>query len=500
MIGIYVRVSTEDQEKHGYSIDDQIRQCKKKAETTDVKEYIDGGFSGEFLDRPQLAQLRRDVKEGLIKKVICYDPDRLSRNLMNQLIITEEFRKRGVELVFVTGDYDDSPLGKLSFNIKGVIAEYEKAVINDRMSRGRREKARQGKVVKNAYLYGYDYDKEKDTYVINESESKVVQMIFDLFTKPNNQVKGINGIAIFLTEQGIPTKKGAKVWHRQVVRQILLNRAYTGVLIQNRWNTEGMLGNKHRPDDEKIALKERPQDEWIITQIPPIISEFQFEHAQRLIGESKRRFAKESLRQYLLSGLVRCGECGNTMTGQRSKSWNNYVLEYVDVKNYSGAKFRGCGMRIKCDELDHQVWETVLNWLNDPEQIAAAQEEESSQSFEHAELERVTKEIEKVKAARKRLIKLFSASENDFDVEDIREELKELSDKEDRLKKQQEELNRRINSIQNTEYRQNMIQEAVEYYLGKNSGALTFEDKKEMIRSVVKEVRVFKDRIDILGF
>lgn len=499
MIAIYVRVSTEDQEKHGYSIDDQIRQCRKKAETKDVKEYVDGGYSGEFLDRPQLAQLRRDVKEGLIKKVICYDPDRLSRNLMNQLIVTEELRKRGVELVFVTGDYDDSPLGKLSFNIKGVIAEYEKAVINDRMSRGRREKARQGKVVKNAYLYGYDFDKEKNAYILNESESKVVQMIFDLFTKPS-KVKGINGIAKFLTSQGIPTKKGAAVWHRQVVRQILLNRAYTGTLIQNRWNTEGMLGNKHRPEDEKIAMKERPQEEWIVTQIPEIISEFQYEHAQRLMGESKRRHAKESLRQYLLSGLVRCGECGNTMTGLNAKNWGTYQLMYSDIKNYAGAKFRGCGLRVPCEELDNQVWDTVLHWLNDPDQIAAAQEEEETQSFEHTELERITKEIEKARAARKRLIKLFSEGLDDVGVEDIREELKELSEKEDRLKKQQEELNRRINSIQNIEYRQNMIQEAVEYFLGRNSDALTFEDKKEMIRSVVKEVRVYNDRVDILGF
>ena len=56
----------------------------------------------------------------------------------------------------------------------------------------------------------------------------MVRLIFDLFTKPNNRVKGINGIARYLTEQNIPTKRGAKVWHRQVVRQILMNQAYIG--------------------------------------------------------------------------------------------------------------------------------------------------------------------------------------------------------------------------------------------------------------------------------
>lgn len=499
MIAIYVRVSTDDQAKHGYSIDDQIRQCKKKAMTSEVKEYIDDGYSGEYLDRPALAQLRRDVKEKLITKVIIYDPDRLSRNLMNQLIITEELRKRNVELIFVTGDYEDSPIGKLSFNIKGVIAEYEKAIINDRMSRGRREKARQGKIVKNAHMYGYNYDKPTNSYVINNEEAAIVQLIFDLFTKPS-QVKGINGIAIYLTKQGIPTKRNASVWHRQVVRQILLNRSYTGEHHQNKWNSEGMLGNKHKTKEDKIPLKERPTDEWIYTPIPPIISEFQFEHAQRLIGESKRRYAKESLRDYLLSGLVRCGECGNTMTGVYTKNWGKNVSMYSDKKNYSGAKFKGCGVRVKCEELDANVWETVLNWLNQPDQIAAAVAEEEEDTFEQTEIVRLEREIDKTKNGRKRLIKLFSDGIEDLGEEEIRNELKELSEKEEKLRKQLDEIVRKISSMKNMEYSKHMIQEAVDYYVNKNPELLTFEDRKEIIRLIVKEVRVFKDRVDIHSF
>ncbi|WP_010093949.1 recombinase family protein, partial [Ornithinibacillus scapharcae] len=83
MIAIYVRVSTEEQSKKGYSLRNQIEECKKKANTNQTLEYIDDGYSGEFLERPGLTKLRQDVKEGHISKVICYDPDRLSRKLMN---------------------------------------------------------------------------------------------------------------------------------------------------------------------------------------------------------------------------------------------------------------------------------------------------------------------------------------------------------------------------------------------------------------------------------
>src|SRR5690606_22268612 len=135
------------------------------------------------------------------------------------------------------------------------------------------------------------------------------------------KVQGINGIANYLTEMKIPTKKGKSIWHRQVVRQILKNEAYVGRFYHNRWDTEGILGNKYRDSDEKVTMKERPRDEWILVPCPPIIDEDVFNHAQRLLSESRRRWAKRSRRKYLLSGLLRCGECGNTLTGRRSKNW-----------------------------------------------------------------------------------------------------------------------------------------------------------------------------------
>lgn len=210
MIGVYARVSTEEQARSGFSINFQVREGKKKAGTDDVRLYLDEGVSGEFLERPGLNDLRRDVKDGIITKVICLDPDRLARKLMLQLIITDEFERRGVELVFINGEYAKTPEGQLFYSMRGAIAEFEKAKINERMSRGRREKASQGKVIRNAYTYGYDYDKEKSQYVINDQEARVVQLIFNLFTQPNNIALGINGIARYLTSQQIPTKRGRK--------------------------------------------------------------------------------------------------------------------------------------------------------------------------------------------------------------------------------------------------------------------------------------------------
>ncbi|MED1946288.1 MULTISPECIES: recombinase family protein [Brevibacillus] len=117
MIGIHARVSTEEQAKSGFSLDDQLRECRKKAATSEAAEYLDD-VSGEFLDRPALSRLRQDVKDGLIKKIVCLNPDRLSRKLMNQLLMTDEFDKRGIELVFVNGEYSKTSEGQLFYSMR----------------------------------------------------------------------------------------------------------------------------------------------------------------------------------------------------------------------------------------------------------------------------------------------------------------------------------------------------------------------------------------------
>ena len=83
MIGIYVRVSTEEQKK-GYSVEGQINDCIQMAKTDNVIKYVDDGYTGEILNRPALTKMLEDAEKEGINKIICYDPDRLSRKLLNQ--------------------------------------------------------------------------------------------------------------------------------------------------------------------------------------------------------------------------------------------------------------------------------------------------------------------------------------------------------------------------------------------------------------------------------
>lgn len=499
MIAIYARVSTEEQAKHGFSLQEQVRQGRLKAGTNEVLEYVDEGYSGEFLDRPALTKLREDIQQGLIQKVICLDPDRLSRKLMNQLIISEEIEKRA-ELLFVNGEYQKTPEGMLFYQMRGAIAEFEKAKINERMSRGRKEKARQGKVLRDFKIYGYDYDKETENLTINEDEARGVKLIFHLFTAPNTIAKGINGIAKYLTEQGIPTKRGAPQWHRQVVRQILMNRAYIGEFYQNRWNTEGMLANRFRDSDDKKPMKERPKEEWILISSPQIIDLDQFDYAQKMIQESRRRWAGISKQEYFLSGLLRCGDCGNTMTGRRSKNWGKYVLEYSDIKNTAGAKNEGCKHVIPCKTIDNEIWITVNKWLNNANEIATALEDRRHETFEEAEIKRIEKELSRIQKGKNRLFTLLTEAE-EIGIDDIREKLKDLNLKEQSFIEQKTKLEEYLFLQKNNEMNTNILEQATNYYLKMSPDGLTFEQKRELVRMIIREIRVFKDgQIDVFTF
>ncbi|WP_121605291.1 recombinase family protein [Virgibacillus sp. Bac332] len=468
MIAAYARVSTEEQSKKGYSLRNQIEECRIKAKTSEIVEYVDDGYSGEFLERPALTKLREDVKENRISKVYCYDPDRLSRKLMNALIIDDEFRSKGVDIVYINGEYADSPEGKLFYSLRGAISEFEKAKITERMSSGRKRKAQEGKIVKNHQMYGYNYDKEKAMYTINEHEASVVQTIFHRFTV--EQI-GMNSIAKELTSKGIKTKTGKDVWHRQVVRQILMNESYTGEYYQNKWNTEGMIKNKYTDNpDNKVRMKKRDKSEWIPINIPKIIEREQYEEAAELLKQSRRRYAKASVNQYLLSGLVRCQKCGNTMVGTKTKWWGKPLFIYTDRKNHAGAKHPGCVLDVKMEDLDNAVWKEVKEVIHNPE-LLIKYNDIKDMSFEIKQSEELKSEIEKAKKGRKKLYSLFAMSD-DLDEEEIKKQIMEMQERQTKAEEQLKELEDQIN---------------------KNKTGVDIEKVKERINTMLTDVDIEKD-------
>ena len=162
-VGIYCRVSTEDQEREGTSLQSQLEACKKLAEEQgyDIQEehIISETYSGLSLDRPKLTELREWVRDKKVDAVIAFTLDRLSRDPVHFIILQEELERAGVALIMVTEDVDGSDMGRLITYIKGFAAKLEAEKIKERTSRGRRARIASGRLANGraSNLFGYDY-------------------------------------------------------------------------------------------------------------------------------------------------------------------------------------------------------------------------------------------------------------------------------------------------------------------------------------------------------
>jgi site-specific DNA recombinase len=146
LAAIYARVSS-DRQKEDKTIGSQTTALKEYAEAHHYvvpKECIfeDEGYSGATLARPGLERLRDVVNEGQVEVVLVHSPDRLSRRYAYQVLLLEEFSRKGVAVVFLKGAAGETPEEQLLVQFQGMIAEYERAQIAERSRRGKRHRAR----------------------------------------------------------------------------------------------------------------------------------------------------------------------------------------------------------------------------------------------------------------------------------------------------------------------------------------------------------------------
>src|SRR5258708_6036793 len=271
---IYARVSTAEQ-KNGFSLEVQIADGRAYAENHQyiVVEVFQEIYTGESLDRPALDALRDYIKMHKVDIVIVSDVDRWARKMVFQQLLDEEFRRKGLRIEYIRGQYEDSAEGELQKQVKGAFSEYEKAKILLRSRDGKRGKALHGYVnVSSRPPYGYAMKSEphKELLVIDEEEKKTVLLVYTLFTigdptipratrgKKEDQRWSLREIALYLTKLGLPTrgdkhahyckKQGFGVWTSAMIRNILRNETYVG-----RW----YYGKTHMVSDGKEATREQ---------------------------------------------------------------------------------------------------------------------------------------------------------------------------------------------------------------------------------------------------
>lgn len=228
----YLRVSTSNQvgeDKFGLADQKQSIEAYADANGFEIIDWrSDEGISGASLDRPALQQLLTDSSSKTFSVVLVAKIDRLARDLMAQLWIEKELLKHEVELVSVAEPFrGQDPANVLFRQIIGAFAQFEKARITERLSGGRKQKAKTGGYAGGNTPLGYQASRGDKAISINEDKAEVVKRAFEI--KQNNPTWSLDKIANQLNLEGHSTKQN-KPFHRMQVKRIF-DRAniYQGV-------------------------------------------------------------------------------------------------------------------------------------------------------------------------------------------------------------------------------------------------------------------------------
>ena len=505
---LYARVSTEKQEREE-TVASQVDLLYKAAaaagyDIAPTSVFIDEGVSGSRLDRPALDRLRDLVAEGAFEVLLVTVPDRLARRYAYQVLLIEECRRCGCEVVFVQQTLGTSPEEQMLVQMQGVFAEYERALIQERTRRGRLFAARQGRVNWGNPPYGYTYVRKTLTtpqhLIINEAEAEVVRLIYRWCVEEQLSCYAIHQR---LTAQGIrPRKARHGRWAPSSLGEILRDSLYKGEAYYNRTQpaeicqSYGPRGRKDRVPGNSQGRTQRSPSEWIAVTVPALMDPETWERAQGQLRQNLERAQRNTTpRRYLLRSLLVCGRCGRRMVGSWSKQGGRYLCAIRYPRYAPGA----CtGRSLSAATIEQTVWEHVQALLADPEVLRQQYEQghgdpavDVRAEHERARLERKLTALEREKT---RLVDAYQA-------EVI--ELAELAERRQRLTEQGQLLRARVQEI-----KQQRLDRAAELRLLEGVDAFcasirdamvapSFEVKQKVLQLVVQRIVVEDHRITI---
>jgi len=472
---LYCRVSTDNQEAEGTSLDSQLKACQDKAQALGYeisKDYtIRETYSGLSLDRPKLNQLREWVRDKEVDVVIAYTLDRLSRDPVHFIILQEELERAGITLIMVTEDVDSSDMGRLITYIKGFAAKLEAEKIKERTRRGRRARIASGKLANGraSSLYGYNYipgrGENEGIRQVNECQTKVVREIFCWYTEEGLP---LDRVIYRLLDSHVESPTGNKIWARATVYKMLTNKAYCG-----------------------------------LPHTPAIIDHEMFNKATVRLRRNRELAARNVKHDYLLRGYLFCQHCGKRYQGALKRyNTNGGVKEYLYYRCSSSFRINAnpcCNHSWKADALESMVWKEIEKGLSDPRVILAGLEAFREEVAKADTYQQQLVEIEdRLNDLDKDQTKLLQWALKGFPESQIVRENEQLNQERKRLEGRKEGIIARIESVSQAQIDAEGILEAVNI-LKTNLSDLSFESKRQTLEALRIRIMLGRDAISIEG-
>lgn len=443
---IYIRVSTDAQAEEGYSIDAQKEQLTAYCVSKGIKNYdyyIDGGWSGSNIDRPEMKRLIEDAKANKLSHCIVYKLDRLSRNQKDTLYVIEDILlPNNVAFVSLTETFDTStPTGRLMLGILSAFAQHERENIRMRTRMGMKERVKEGYWMGGGRVpFGYDYDKNQGILVPNKDAKKVKQ-IYQLY---------LDGYSC----QNIANMLGLK--YEKLALQILKRKCNYGVIEYN--------GEEYQGRHEPIITKET--------------------YDMAMAEMDKRSIKKFTASNHLLTGLCHCKRCGAKM---RYQKWSNKGDKLVCYSQQNSkpylVKDPNCDMdKVWAEEVEEIVLNEIFRLkINDIDN----RNNEKTNSL----LNTLQESKKTLESKIKKLYNLYAESDDDILLETITENKKQLSIVNKKIDKEIQHQNMLLST--------NRLNDVIES-LDEKWKYMTFDERQNIIRMLVSQVIIDKESVEVV--
>ena len=422
-VACYVRVSTQEQAKEGYSIGEQMERLQDycKAMRWEVlKIYTDPGYSGGDTNRPGLKEMIKDVEAGLVEKVVVYKLDRLSRSQLDTLYLIEKvFLTNNTDFVSMSENFDTStPFGRAMIGILAVFAQLEREQIKERMGMGKEARAKDGKWHGGSTPpIGYDYDAATEELIINEYEAMQINEVYDMFLNGTP----LRTIERMFTEKGYTHKHGT--WTPTCMRRVMRNKTNIGYI-------------KHR-------------DQWYPGEQEPIVSDEKFYAAVRLLDNRADQYklagVKPGAQTTYLGGILICKHCGGkySKTGgyiRKGRQTRTYYSCYSRCKKVKAmVKDPNCqNKNWLMNELDGLVFAEIRKLALDPDYIHKLMKEHEKNSDTGEKLAILQKEVDKLDAQISRFMDLYGIGK--FTIDQVSSKIDPLNEQRNALIKEMDAL------------------------------------------------------------
>jgi site-specific DNA recombinase len=518
-VAIYARVSTDKQATTN-TIASQVEALQSRVQADGLRldagdYFLDDGYSGGTFDRPALDRLRDLVAAGAVQRIYVHSPDRLARNYVHQVVLTDEWAASGVEVIFLNRAIGQSPEDQLLLQMQGMMAEYERAKIVERCRRGRKHAAQLGLVsALSVAPYGYRYITKhagggQARYEIDDEQARIIQQIFAWV---GIERCSLQEVVRRLKTRQIPSPTGRPQWRASTLGKMLQNTAYRGEakfgktrVGPRRAPLRPHRGQPAHPKQQSTRCAGNEQERTDIP-VPALVDANLFATVAEQLAENRRRLrAQLGKQRYLLHGLLVCANCGYAFYGKPiSYSLANgrkCLTAYYRCTGSDRHRFGGQRLcdnhQCRSDQLDKAVWNDVVGLLADPDRIRQEYQRRCNdkKQAEARPSNQLSRLIAQAQNAIKRLIDAFEAgllekAELEPRLLAARERLARLeAEREATLQRETEE-----NDLDATISQLATLAEKI----GAGLSNADWNTRQSILRTLIKQVEIGKDAIRIV--